>query len=69
VQKEENVQVYFGLTCAHSEVLVSGLRASTFGDFHTLPSWYMTYVGGLLGFEYAASIGEYLTERYFFLFE
>lgn len=38
VEKETSLQQYFGLNCVHSEVLVSGIRASTFGDFHTLPA-------------------------------
>ena len=65
VQKEETSQQYFGLNCVHSEVLTSGLRASTFGDFHTLPSWYMTYVGGLVGTDAASTIGGYIAEWYF----
>jgi hypothetical protein len=65
VQKEMSIQKYFGLNCVHSEVLVSGLRASTFGDFHTLPSWYMTYVGGLVGSDAASTIGGYIAEWYF----
>ena len=62
VQKEKTIQQYFGLNCVHSEVLASGLRASTFGDFHTLPSWYMTYVGGLMGTETASTLGDYVAE-------
>ena len=65
VEKEKITQQYFGLNCVHSEVLASGLRASTFGDFHTLPSWYMTYVGGLIGTEKASNLGEYIAEWYF----
>ena len=65
VKKEEATQQYFGLNCVHSEVLTSGLRASTFGDFHTLPSWYMTYVGGLVGSDAASSLGGYIAEWYF----
>jgi hypothetical protein len=65
VEKEQTTQQYFGLNCVHSEVLASGLRASTFGDFHTLPSWYMTYVGGMIGTETASSLGEYVAEWYF----
>ena len=65
VEKEKTTQQYFGLNCVHSEVLASGLRASTFGDFHTLPSWYMTYVGGLVGSETASLLGEYIAEWYF----
>ena len=64
VEKEGTVQQYFGLNCVHSEVLVSGIRASTFGDFHTLPSWYMTYVGGMFGSDMAAAIGDYIAEWY-----
>ena len=62
VEKEKTTQQYFGLNCLHSEVLASGLRASTFGDFHTLPSWYMTYVGGLIGPTAASFLGEYISE-------
>jgi hypothetical protein len=65
VEKEKTTQQYFGLNCVHSEVLASGLRASTFGDFHTLPSWYMTYVGGLIGSDTASHLGEYIAEWYF----
>jgi len=65
VEKEKTTQQYFGLNCVHSEVLASGLRASTFGDFHTLPSWYMTYVGGLVGSETASSLGGVIAEWYF----
>jgi hypothetical protein len=65
VEKEKSTQQYFGLNCVHSEVLASGLRASTFGDFHTLPSWYMTYVGGLVGSEAASSLGEYVAEWWY----
>jgi hypothetical protein len=65
VEKEKSTQQYFGLNCVHSEVLASGLRASTFGDFHTLPSWYMTYVGGLVGSEAASALGDYIAEWYF----
>ena len=62
VDKEKSTQQYFGLNCVHSEVLASGLRASTFGDFHTLPSWYMTYVGSVLGTETASTLGDYITD-------
>ena len=66
VEKEKTTQQYFGLNCVHSEVLASGLRASTFGDFHALPSWYMTYVGGLVGAETASMWGEYIAGWYFY---
>ena len=66
VEKEPITQQYFGLNCVHSEVLASGLRASTFGDFHTLPSWYMTYVGGLMGSDKASLFGKYIADWYYY---
>ncbi len=58
VEREAERQRYFGLNCVHSEVLANGLRTSTFGDFHTLPSWYMYYAGLALGPEAAARLGD-----------
>jgi hypothetical protein len=65
VKKESSTQKYFGLNCVHSEVLASGLRASTFGDFHTLPSWYMYYAGQAVGADVASSMGDYIAEWYY----
>lgn len=65
VRKEQSPQPYFGLNCIHSEVLADGIRVSTFGDFHTLPSWYMTYIGALVGPESASLIGEYISDFFF----
>lgn len=65
VRKELLPQKYFGLNCIHSEVLASGLRASTFGDFHTLSSWYMTYVGSVMGMQKASQFGDYVAEWYY----
>lgn len=64
VEKEGSEQQYFGLNCVHSEVLVSGLRASTFGDFHTLPSWYMSYVGRYFGPQVSSKLGTYISELF-----
>lgn len=64
IEREKSVQEYFGLNCVHSEVLASGLRASTFGDFHTLPSWYMSYVGSVFGTEASSLLGQYIAEWY-----
>jgi len=64
IRKETSAQSYFGLNCLHSEVLADGIRVSTFGDFHTLPSWYMTYVGGLVGPDVASVIGEYVSDLF-----
>lgn len=65
VTREKSVQQYFGLNCIHSEVLADGLRTSTFGDFHTLPSWYMYFVGGGLGMDWASELGDYVAEWYY----
>lgn len=63
--REKTVQQYFGLNCIQSEVLADGLRTSTFGDFHTLPSWYMYFVGGGFGVDLASQFGEYVAEWYY----
>lgn len=65
VRKEESPQTYFGLNCVHSEVLADGLRVSTFGDFHTIPSWYMTYVGGVIGPDVASVVGGFVSDLFF----
>eukprot|EP00603_Paraphysomonas_imperforata_P006749 CAMPEP_0114428388 /NCGR_PEP_ID=MMETSP0103-20121206/8897_1 /TAXON_ID=37642 ORGANISM="Paraphysomonas imperforata, Strain PA2" /NCGR_SAMPLE_ID=MMETSP0103 /ASSEMBLY_ACC=CAM_ASM_000201 /LENGTH=646 /DNA_ID=CAMNT_0001597597 /DNA_START=131 /DNA_END=2071 /DNA_ORIENTATION=+ len=65
VTKESSPQQYFGLNCVHSEVLASGIRTSTFGDFHTLPSWYMTYVGSIIGNDYASRLGDYIVAEWY----
>lgn len=65
VDKEKGVQKYFGLNCLHSEVLANGIRTSTFGDFHTLPSWYMYYAGNIAGVDTASWLGNYIAEWYY----
>lgn len=65
VAKEEKVEKYFGLNCVHSEVLANGIRTSTFGDFHSLPSWYMYYAGLSLGPEAASRLGDAVADVYF----
>lgn len=65
VEKEQEEQQYFGLNCLHSEVLSSGLRASTFGDFHTLPSWFMAYMGAVVGVEAASQLGTHMSEIFY----
>ena len=64
ITKEERSAKYFGLNCVHSEVLADGLRTSTFGDFHTLPSWYMYYAGLALGPESASRLGDAVADVY-----
>ena len=64
VTKEATIQTYFGLNCVHSEVLANGLLTSTFGDFHTLPSWYMYYAGLALGPQLASRLGNFIAEDF-----
>jgi len=64
VEKERGMEQYFGLNCLSAEVLVNGIKASTFGDFHTLPSWYMYYMGNLIGVEKASKLGDFIAEWY-----
>jgi hypothetical protein len=65
VTREKGRERYFGLNCIHSELLADGLRTSTFGDFHTLPSWYMYYAGLALGPEAAARLGDAVAEAFY----
>lgn len=65
VEKEDKFETYFGLNCIHSEILVNGIRVSTFGDFHTLPSWYMAYVGVMMGPSSASAVGEFISDLYY----
>jgi hypothetical protein len=58
-------QKYFGLNCLVSEVHANGLQASTFGDFHTLPSWYMSVVGQTLGVQTASKMGDVIADFYY----
>lgn len=67
IENEVSVQNYFGLNCLHSEVLVNGLGASTFGDYHTIPATYMRYFGNFLGVAVASRIGEYIVQLFYFV--
>lgn len=46
--------VFFGLNCLSSDILVNGVHASTFGGFHLLPALYMQVAGALVGAEAAS---------------
>jgi len=65
VKDEVKEQMYFGLNCLHSEVHADGLRASTFGNFHTLPATYMYLAGNVLGIKTASIIGKYAANFYY----
>jgi hypothetical protein len=54
----EKGELYFGLNCLHSEVLANGIKTSTFGSYHVIPSWWMSGVGRIIGPKRASSIGD-----------
>jgi len=54
----EKQQSYFGLNCLHSVVLADGIKTSTFGSLHTLPSLWMKWVGFVAGIERASRWGD-----------
>lgn len=58
VQEEKN-QRYFGLNCAdESVVLANGIKTSTFGHYHWIPSIWMKYCSHMIGVKAASSIGD-----------
>ena len=54
----EHNQRYFGLNCLDSVVLANGIRASTFGRWHTIPSRWMSLAGRILGVYRASTVGD-----------
>ncbi len=54
----EKGQRYFGLNCRESIVLANGIKASTFGRYHTIPAMWMKYAGALVGPHRASKIGD-----------
>lgn len=55
---------YFGLNCKESVVLADGIKTSTFGRFHTVPSLYMKYASSIFGIEIASKIGDAMSEAF-----
>jgi hypothetical protein len=49
VEKEKEVQEYFGLNCLNSVVLADGVKTSTFGKLHTLPAVWFSWMGRVAG--------------------
>lgn len=64
-EKEATDQKYFGLNCLVSKVHENSLQASTFGDYHALPSWYMYVVGQTLGVQTASKMGDAIADFYY----
>jgi hypothetical protein len=62
IAKETSVQKYFGLNCLTSQVLASGIKASTFEKLHSIPSFWMAVMGRVLGIKRASEAGDYINE-------
>ena len=55
---QEHNQVYYGLNCLHSVVIAEGIKASTFGNYHAVPAWWMKVTGRVLGIQTASNVGD-----------
>jgi hypothetical protein len=54
----EQDQRYFGLNCLDSVVLANGIRVSTFGKYHLIPTMWMRFAGQIVGVRRASAIGD-----------
>jgi hypothetical protein len=61
VSPEHSAQRYFGLNCRHSTVIAAGIKTSTFGSLHTLPSLWMRTVSFFAGPHRASIWGDYIS--------
>ncbi len=64
VERDAQAEIFFGLNCRNSVVLADGLKTSTFGRFHTLPSIYMKWASSIFGIERASRIGDSIAELF-----
>jgi hypothetical protein len=62
VTKEDSEQLYFGLNCHESIILANGLKASTFGNYHSIPAAWMKYTSKLVGVERASKWGDAIAQ-------
>ncbi len=62
VDRETSTQKYFGLNCFNSQVLASGIKASTFEKLHSVPSFWMAIMGRVLGIKRASQYGDYIEQ-------
>lgn len=56
----ESGERYFGLNCRESVVLANGIKTSTFGRYHTIPSLWMKCISAIFGVERASLIGDWI---------
>jgi hypothetical protein len=57
---ETEEQVYFGLNCVDSIVLADGIKTSTFGRYHWIPSTWMKYASKMVGVQRASEFGDHI---------
>jgi hypothetical protein len=62
VTQEDSEQHYFGLNCHESVVLANGFKASTFGNYHSIPAAWMKYGSKLIGIERASKWGDAIAQ-------
>lgn len=62
VTKETHEQRYFGLNCLKSHVLAGGIKASTFEKLHSLPAFWMRFMGHLVGIKRASAWGDRIAD-------
>lgn len=62
ITRETSTQKYFGLNCFNSQVLASGIKASTFEKLHSVPSFWMAIMGRILGIKRASEYGDYIEQ-------
>jgi len=58
---------HFGLNCLKSTVHANGILVSTFGQYHSLPSAWMSIVGHVFGVKKASTFGDSISTWWFSL--
>ena len=62
VTLDHEKQEFFGLNCLNSEVLAAGIKCSTFEKLHSIPSFWMSIMGKVLGIKRASAVGDYIEQ-------
>lgn len=64
ISRDYGPRVYFGLNCANTSIVhVNGIKASTFGSYHALPSLWMYWASKIVGITWASRIGSFLAHQ------
>lgn len=62
IMRDNKEAKYFGLNCFTSEVLADGLKVSCFEKLHSIPSFWMSIMGRILGIKRASAIGDHIEQ-------